>query len=117
MPLPGSTRSGAPAMDPLSAALAAALRPVVAEAVRDALAEHAAGAAEPGGGAAAAPALLTNAQLAAALQISRASLHRLRDQGLPTVMVLDSPRYDLQQVRAWLDHRTREQRGEAAPHG
>lgn len=84
------------APDPVVAALAGLLFPVVREAVIVAFAEHAES--QP-----LAPSLLTNDQLAQALQISRSSLYRLVDAGMPRLMVLDSPRYRLPDVLAWLD--------------
>lgn len=48
------------------------------------------------------PALLTRKQAARALQVHPATLDRLRAQGLPTVMVCDSPRFELVEVLAWL---------------
>lgn len=96
----GTTQTAAPP-DPLTAALASMLRPLVRQAVAEALAEHEHGAAP-------IPALLTVDQVCASLQISRASLHRLRLEGLPVVMVLDSPRFRLDDVLQWLDQRTRQ---------
>jgi len=95
---PGSTRSGPP-QDPLAHALALVLGPVVRQAVQEALAEHAAGERT-------SPELLTGPQLDAALQVSAASRHRLRGQGMPVVMVGDSPRYHLATVLGWLDARS-----------
>jgi len=83
--------------------LAEALSAVIREAVFDAFTELEAGmrnSAEP------APALLTVDQLCAAVQTSRATLHRLRSEGLPTIMLLDSPRLRLADVVAWLEART-----------
>ena len=52
-----------------------------------------------------APALLTRDQAAQALQVSIATLGRLRSEGLPTVMVGDHPRFCLQDVLDWLSRR------------
>ncbi len=48
------------------------------------------------------PALLTMGQLAAALGVSRSTVQRLRRQGLPTVMVVESPRFELDAAVRWL---------------
>lgn len=90
--------------DPLTAALATTLAPVIRQAVEDALAEH-------DGGRAPEPVLLTGAQLDAALQISPATRHRLRAAGMPVIYVLDSPRHSLPQVLAWLEERSAERAG------
>jgi hypothetical protein len=95
-----------PVPDGLTAALVAALRPMVEEVVRDLLVEFADGAPAP-------PELLTTEQICAALGCSRTSLHRLVLDGLPRLMLLDSPRYRLSDCVAWLETRTRE-RQEAA---
>lgn len=47
-------------------------------------------------------ALLTSAQLAQRIQVSVATVRTLRDAGMPTVMVLQSPRFDWAAVKAWL---------------
>lgn len=49
--------------------------------------------------------LKTRAGLAKRLGISLATLNRLRQQGMPCVMLLDSPRYDYDEVLAWLKSR------------
>lgn len=49
-----------------------------------------------------APVLLAREQLASALQISLGTLAKLRREGLPVLQVGDSPRFDLQEVLAWL---------------
>jgi hypothetical protein len=46
--------------------------------------------------------LATREQCAKALNISTRSLDTLRGKGLPTVMVLDSPRFDIGECVAWL---------------
>jgi len=86
--------------DPLTLALAQALGPIVRAAVADALAEHAAG--EP-----ARPELLTVDAICAALSCSRATLHRLRGEGLPELRLGDSPRFRLADCIAWLETRGR----------
>jgi hypothetical protein len=48
------------------------------------------------------PALHTIEGICAALQISRPTLARLRADGLPTIIVGDSPRYKLDEVLEWL---------------
>jgi hypothetical protein len=52
-----------------------------------------------------APELLTRERCARALGISTRSLDTLRGQGLPVVWVLDSPRFELGEVVAWLRDR------------
>ncbi|MBK8994595.1 MAG: helix-turn-helix domain-containing protein [Myxococcales bacterium] len=59
---------------------------------------------------AARPALLDREQLASALQISLGTLAKLRRDGLPELAVGDSPRFDLEEVLAWL----RARRGETS---
>lgn len=61
--------------------------------VDDALAEHQA---QPR------PALLTQEELSRELGISSRSVFSLRQDGLPTVLVGDSPRFELADVLAWL---------------
>lgn len=56
-------------------------------------------------GSAAPPALLDREQLAGALQISLGTLAKLRREGLPELIVGDSPRFDLGEVLAWLRDR------------
>lgn len=51
------------------------------------------------------PGLATREQCAQHLGISMRSLDTLRGRGLPTVMVLDSPRFDLVEVVTWLRDR------------
>lgn len=80
------------------------LRALVAEAVTEALAEHEP--AEP-------PALLTTDQLRLALQVSRSTLYLLRERGMPTTYVLDSPRFQLAEVLAWLASNSAQLRGNA----
>jgi len=53
-----------------------------------------------------APALLTATELCEQLRCSRATLHRLQLQGLPRLMLLDSPRYSTADVLAWLERRS-----------
>lgn len=48
------------------------------------------------------PRALTNAQLQAAFTISATTVKRLRRRGLPHYTVGESPRYDLDEVLAWL---------------
>lgn len=87
-------------LDPIAAALAEALRPVIREEIERALEEHAAG--EP-----LSPEMLTVEQICAVLQVSRATLHRLRREGLPTVMLGESPRFRKAHCLAWLEARGR----------
>lgn len=84
---------GKPA-DPISAALAETLRPLVLQCVREALAEHVA-AEQPK------PEVLTVDQLCQALQMGRTTLHKLREKGLPTLWFGESPRFRLVDVLAW----------------
>jgi hypothetical protein len=51
------------------------------------------------------PALLTTKQLARELQCSERTVTNLRAEGLPTLMVGDSPRYEWPAVLAWLKTR------------
>lgn len=89
------------ASDPLQDALAGVLTPIVRNAVAEALeTQQAPHAAEP------APALLTAVQLCNQLQVSKQTLNRLVQLGLPRVFVLESPRYDLGEVIAWLRARS-----------
>ena len=46
--------------------------------------------------------LLTQEQLAKQLGVSARSVYTLRQQGCPTVMVLESPRFELAAVLVWL---------------
>jgi hypothetical protein len=55
-----------------------------------------------------APALLDRNGLARALGVSLTSLDRLKHVGMPTVRVLDSPRFDLADVVKWLKSRPEE---------
>jgi len=93
----------APAADPIAAALRATLGELVRDAVHEAFAELRDG--EPSR-----PAVLTSDQLCAALQTSRPTLYRLRAEGLPCVLVGDSPRYDLAAVLSWLHTRSEARR-------
>ncbi len=79
--------------DPIAAALGAALFPVVRDAVRDALADH---------DSATLPALLTRSQIAEQLGCSARTVARLDGEGMPVVMVGDSPRYEIAAVLDWL---------------
>jgi hypothetical protein len=92
--------------DSLGSALAAALRPMIAEEVRAALSDFAAAEAPT-------PALLSVGGLCAALDISETTLSRLRRLGLPTRWLLNSPRFDLAAVLAWVEARNTER----AEHG
>jgi excisionase family DNA binding protein len=83
--------------DPLATALAQVLEPIVRRAVADALADQQPS--EP------LPALLTVDQLCTQLGVSRTTLHRLRAEGLPCIMIGDSPRGSLPDVLAWLKAR------------
>lgn len=51
------------------------------------------------------PALLDTAELARELSTSEGTIRRQRKLGLPTVMLGDSPRFDLDEVLAWLRSR------------
>lgn len=48
------------------------------------------------------PALLTKAELARKLGCSPRTIDRLRAEGCPTIMLLDSPRFELTAVLGWL---------------
>lgn len=84
--------------DPIAGALAAMLKPLIAEAMADALAELQDGQRPT-------PALLTVAQICAAIQVSRSKFHKLRLEGLPSLLVGDSPRFELAAVLEWLKGR------------
>lgn len=51
--------------------------------------------------------VLDVAGLCALLHVSRATVHRLRADGMPTLMVGDSPRFERAAVLAWLRGRSR----------
>ena len=51
--------------------------------------------------------LLAVDETCAALRISRTTLTRLRAEGLPVVWILESPRFRLAAVIAWLEARPR----------
>jgi phage terminase Nu1 subunit (DNA packaging protein) len=72
------------------------LRVLVAQAVSDALAAH-----EP----APQPALLTQDALAQVLGCSTRTVYTMRQEGLPTVWLLESPRFELASVLEWLRRR------------
>jgi len=95
-----------PAARAATTALAEALSTIIREAVFDAFVELMDGKRE----AKPAPALLTRAELAAALNTSPATVSRLVNEGVPRIMLFDSPRYRLADVIAWLEARTAEQR-------
>lgn len=86
-----------PTQDALTAALAALIEPVVERAVAKVLAEFDLGRA-------ATPALLDRAHLAQALDVSLATLDRMRERGQlpPAIMLGDSPRWRLDAVLAHL---------------
>jgi hypothetical protein len=46
--------------------------------------------------------LLDRVALAKALTVSTTTIDRLRTQGLPTVWIIEAPRFDLNAVIAWL---------------
>ena len=69
---------------------------IVSDAVEKALTRHAEGAADR-------TALLTQAELAQALGVSIRTIHTLRRRGLPTIMVIESPRFHLPTVLDWLE--------------
>jgi hypothetical protein len=92
-------RKAAPATsEGLSVALAATIAPIVRDALADALAEHEVGAAPK-------PALLNTEELAHELRTSPSTIHRLRKAGLPVIMLIESPRYELSAVLSWLKAR------------
>lgn len=94
-------RPGASSSGPTSAGLVVASLADV-ERIRDELLEALAEARAPQ-----APALLDRRGLAAALGISPTGVDRLRAEGLPTIMVVESPRFDLADCLAWLKARPR----------
>jgi hypothetical protein len=51
------------------------------------------------------PSLLSITVLGRELQCSRATINRLRAEGMPCVMVGDSPRFARDRVLAWLESR------------
>jgi riboflavin biosynthesis pyrimidine reductase len=53
------------------------------------------------------PVLVDRTGLARALNTSPSSVDRLREQGAPTIMVGSQPRFDVQEVVAWLRERGR----------
>lgn len=73
------------------------LRELVADAVTDALADHAP--AEP------APVLVDRAGLARALSVSLSSVDRLLREGCPMIRIGDAPRFCVADVVAWLQAR------------
>ncbi len=75
------------------------LRAVVREELRAALAEHVP--------APAAAALVDRHELARMLDVSAATVTRMTAEGMPHVFAGASPRYSLDEVRAWLDARGR----------
>jgi hypothetical protein len=85
----------------------AQLHALVADAVTEALAAH-----EP----TTPPALLDQSALALALGTSTRTVYTLRQQGLPTVWLLESPRFELGEVLAWLRSRSNDS-AELDPHG
>lgn len=80
------------AADPLTVAL----RTIVAEVLRDELREALAMVSRER-----LPALLTTEQVARELGVSTGTIRRLRQEGLPTVMVGESPRFQLDTVLSW----------------
>jgi len=83
--------------DPIAAAFAEAMRPVIREAISEALAELVSGEQ--------APTLVDRAGLAKALGTSLSTVSRLRADGAPTVMLGDSPRFRVDDVVDWLKAR------------
>ena len=107
VPTPKPTKAAMPSPTPAANAavrqLAEALSAVIREAVFDAFVElHAEDQSRPP------PVLLDRAGLAEALHTSPATVSRLVTEGMPRIMLLDSPRYRLADVLAWLEQRTRE---------
>lgn len=78
--------------EPIAVLTESQLRSIVREAVEAALEEHDG---QP-------PALLDRKQLAQALGVSMPTLDRLRRKGLPTVWLVDAPRFELRAVLDWL---------------
>lgn len=74
------------------------LRNLIVQAVLDAVGEHK-------GGAGASPELVTGAELARLLSVSRTTVHRLRLEGMPAVRMGDTFRYHLGDCLAWLKAR------------
>lgn len=46
--------------------------------------------------------LMTRKDLAAFLRVTTRTVDNLRAEGLPTIMVGASPRFDIEQVKSWL---------------
>jgi len=88
-----------PLGEALGEALARVLRPLIRHEMIEAIAEIEA-ARQPQA------TLKTVDQTCAALQTSRATLHKLRQQGLPTIMLLDSPRFDIEACVEWIRQRS-----------
>jgi hypothetical protein len=86
-------------MDSLTAVLAAIVGPVVRDAVLDALAELSHNEKN-------SRVLLNRADLARALGVSIATVARLRAEGVPCLLVGDSPRFCLEAVVPWLEARS-----------
>jgi predicted DNA-binding transcriptional regulator AlpA len=72
----------------------AELKALVAEEVRVALAERRG-----------APRLLTREQVCEALQISLSTIARLQREGMPCVRIYEAPRFELENVVAWMKAR------------
>jgi hypothetical protein len=60
----------------------------------------------------AAPATLTQGELARELRTSTRTIRTLVKEGLPQLRLADSPRYELAHVLAWLRDREKQQRAE-----
>jgi hypothetical protein len=75
------------------------LQALVGEAVANALAEY-----SPEQG----PSLMTATELCERLRISMPTLRKLRGEGLPTLMVVESPRFDWSAVVTWLGNNSGE---------
>lgn len=97
-------RASAP--DPVVAALATALEAIVRRAVERALVEYDGGPPR--------PEIVDRAALAIALDVCPATVSKLASEGMPRIMVGDSPRYRIADCIAWLEQRTRERKPEAA---
>lgn len=95
------------AQDPITAAVAAMLRPIVADAVRECLEEHSAGELPK-------PSLVDDANAAHAIGVSVATLRKvLVPAGAPHLIVGCHRRWKVETLIAWLERRTAEQRGAA----
>ena len=105
-PPPRPEPSVAEALQVIARVLATALKPMIESAVRDVFVEF--HQAEPP------KRILVDArELGTALAVSRATVYRLVEEGMPYVLVGDTRKFDTERVLAWLEAHTAERsRGE-----